>query len=307
MAMVRTPASRASRASSVVTALPPELDAMTSTSPAAIGWSSRSAGARPGRRSSAVLSGALAWSIRPSNRIGRTPHQAAGAVEQLLGQHVGVAGAEGVDRVTARDGFDHERQRPHRCAGHSRSPAVRRAPPRGRGTGDRQMLRGRSRGRTWVRHVRLQGRPSAVVHSRTGTVRSIVRVAQEVPRITDERCHSGAANPHVTVTPPLETGSARTMTSTSGGVKSNVIGHGTVVGSGGALACGGAPDPASGAPRSPGCLPRVPVDRGHRAGTDQRCSGILTCSVMSMSARTSWGSRARSWSWRMRQGSRDTC
>ena len=71
-ATTRAPSRRTSRASSDVTALLPELEATIRTSPAAIGWSRSRASARPGRRSSDVLREALACSISPSNRIGRT-------------------------------------------------------------------------------------------------------------------------------------------------------------------------------------------------------------------------------------------
>ncbi len=59
MAMVRTPASLAARAISRLTALLPELDAMSSTSPGAMAWSAASAAASPGSRSRAVLSAVL--------------------------------------------------------------------------------------------------------------------------------------------------------------------------------------------------------------------------------------------------------
>ena len=100
---------------------------MRSTSPGAIGWSSMIAAARPGSRSRAVASCAPPWSVTPVEQDRPHPHEAAGAVEQLLREHVGVARAEAVERAPGRERVGQERGRRVDAPATPRPAAARRA------------------------------------------------------------------------------------------------------------------------------------------------------------------------------------
>ena len=120
-------------------------------------------------RSSAVLSGALAWSIRPSNRIGLHVDQAAGAVVQLLREHVRVPGAEGMDDAAGAPARRRPAPRRRGCSATPRRAGARRGRRRSRGSGGRARPSCRSCGhsRSWRHdHGDERGvRPGVVVQA----------------------------------------------------------------------------------------------------------------------------------------------
>ena len=111
---------------------------MRSTSPAARGWSAMMAPARPGRRSSDGRQGRAGVEHETLEEDGSHANEPAGAVVELLGQHVRVARAEDMDGAAGRERVSHEVRGRRDASATQRSRGARRGWPPRAGSGDRR-------------------------------------------------------------------------------------------------------------------------------------------------------------------------